>query len=526
MCDSSHIFKELDSESQKYWFDFKQKKFLHNIDTFYYSIKMRSNFLRDSEDENVIFFREYFKKQYASMGGFSGTKELLINGVDDILLLRQVTFAKFYNINIELPEMFDIFIADSVPEATGSNGEKLGYSQTCEVIIQIRSYMLWLYGVHECFERSYEVVKRVFEHFNLEYDYAQENRIDYCWHTNYFEKPESFFNIDNLSKMQVSRYKRCRQEFELIGTDSDYEMDYLTFGKRSDKCFLRIYLKSKEVIEQGYKQFFFKIWFFNGLINRYDLYCYEKAFLKRSWRYLDCARLEYYIEFGQDNQLKMQCQTLLAASKYDYTSIRKLADVLTPNVHKIMNIEFQTMRRHSKTYVLFEFERNNKNKAKRIYDYLDNRPLIVEYLTHETFRLVTPEGDSNKSRREYVPFWKCLRNTKLIDCKVSKNQAKLIRNYARSLNKELMKKRVINSAIMFSFYNKGLNNDDVMLDCMDALLSMNDNDLHNARSYKSNKIKQLNVDQLQEVMCLPDGRKSSFKIVDEYGQIYENSIDI
>lgn len=33
---STKIYQELDDKNREYWFDFKQKKFLHNIDTFYY----------------------------------------------------------------------------------------------------------------------------------------------------------------------------------------------------------------------------------------------------------------------------------------------------------------------------------------------------------------------------------------------------------------------------------------------------------------------------------------------------------
>lgn len=33
------ILNEMEDDKLKYWFDFKKKKFLHNIDTFYYSIK-------------------------------------------------------------------------------------------------------------------------------------------------------------------------------------------------------------------------------------------------------------------------------------------------------------------------------------------------------------------------------------------------------------------------------------------------------------------------------------------------------
>ena len=36
-----------------------------------------------------------------------------------------------------------------------------------------------------------------------------------------------------------------------VGSEG-YEIDYVSMGKRSDKVFIRIYLKSKEVIEKNY----------------------------------------------------------------------------------------------------------------------------------------------------------------------------------------------------------------------------------------------------------------------------------
>ena len=60
---TTKIYQELDDENQKYWFDFKQKKFLHNIDTFYYSVKLVEDFTDDSNDPNVAQFRKYFEKK-------------------------------------------------------------------------------------------------------------------------------------------------------------------------------------------------------------------------------------------------------------------------------------------------------------------------------------------------------------------------------------------------------------------------------------------------------------------------------
>ena len=48
-CDSL-IFKEMSDEDKVRFFDLKQRKFLHNVDTFYYSVKLDQDFRGDSKD--------------------------------------------------------------------------------------------------------------------------------------------------------------------------------------------------------------------------------------------------------------------------------------------------------------------------------------------------------------------------------------------------------------------------------------------------------------------------------------------
>ena len=47
------IYQELDDTNQKYWFDFNKSKFLHNIDTFYYSVKLVEDMDKLLEDKNA-----------------------------------------------------------------------------------------------------------------------------------------------------------------------------------------------------------------------------------------------------------------------------------------------------------------------------------------------------------------------------------------------------------------------------------------------------------------------------------------
>lgn len=491
----TQIFKELDEAHQKYWFDFNKSKFLHNIDTFYYSVKLMEDFTDDSTDTAVTGFRDFFEKKKSILVSHYGESvPIFFPGFDYSLNLRPCTFAGFFNICLECPEWFDIFISPVVPH--GSDG---GLSVTCEIVVQLRSYMLWMYGVHEAFERSYEYVKSICDYFGLHIAYCQENRIDYCWHSNYLSNPERFFSPENFYKMRVDRFKDALIHTAKVGSDG-YEIDYVSMGKRSDKVFIRIYLKSKEVIEKNYKPWFFKVWLFNGLINRYDFFVYEKCYLKHSWEYLDMARLQYYLEYGTDELFRDRCRDILNGTvTISPDSLHKFADQLTPKVNLIMNVEYQTMRKHTKTYQLLPFRDNSsKETSRRIYDYLDNRKIIADYLTFYVFRLVKPDGDSNKSRRDLCAFWSALRSCRMIDVNVKHKEVKLIRQYCRQLNSDIMKKRVLNAAITLGIYTRGINQDTVIQDCVEALCQLNDNDIHDAYRYKKKKARQFNASELAE----------------------------
>lgn len=498
---STKIYQELDDKNREYWFDFKQKKFLHNIDTFYYSVKLVEDFTNDSSDDSVLKFRKFFEQKKSILDSRYGQLvQIFFPGFDRSLNLCAGSYAGFFSIRLECPEWFEIFIAPCVPH--GSDG---GFSVTSEIVVQLRSYMLWMYGVHEAFERSYEYVKQICDYFGLHIAYCQENRIDYCWHSNYLSNPEKFFSPESFYKMRVDRFKDALIHTAKVGSEG-YEIDYVSMGKRSDKVFIRIYLKSKEVIEKNYKPWFFKVWLFNGLINRYDLYCYEECYKKHSWQYLDTARLKYYSEYGSDSELREQCRDVVEGKvTMSPDTLHKLADTLTPKINLIMNVEYQTMRKHTKTYELVPFRDNSaRETSKRIYDYLDNRKIIADYLTQYVFRMVKPDGDVNKSRRDLCAFWSALRSCRMVDVNVRTKDVKLIRQYCRKLNSEIMKKRVINAAITLGIYTRGINQDTVVQDCVEALCQLNDNDIHDAFRYKKKKARQFNASELAETYVSSD----------------------
>lgn len=509
------IFDEMNTENATYWFDFKKTKFLHNIDTFYYSVKFYNDFTSDSNDAQVKRFREFFVRKREQLMNDKKIDFLTLHFDDLSLNLRPFSFAGMYNICLECPEWFDLFIAPVVPTNLDA-----GESVTCEIVVQIRSYMLWLYGVHASFERSYEYVRKIADYFGLSIYYCQENRIDYCWHSNYLSNPERFFALDNFYKMRVDRFHDALTHTEKSGSEG-YEIDYVALGKRSDKVFIRIYLKSKEVVEQGYKGWFFYIWFFNGLINRYDLYVYEECYKRKSWKYLNMARASYYLEYGSNQRIKDSCRQLLSGDlTMEEDSLQHFVDSITPKVNLIMNVEYQTMRRHSKSYCLLPLRDNSiRTTSKRIYDYLDNRKLITDYLTRDVFRLAEPEGDVNKSRREMCGFWKALRSCKMVDVHIPPKQLRLVREYSRKLNADLVKTRAVNSIVTYGFYQKGINNDDIMKDVVDALCRLNDNDIQKAVRYKNKRARQLNANELSGT--LENTPVNAFELIDRNtGEIY------
>ena len=279
----------------------------------------------------------------------------------------------------------------------------------------------------------------------------------------------------------------------------------------------------------GYKPFFFKVWLFHGLINRYDFFCYEECFKRGSWGYLDIARIKYYVEYGQDESLRRRAEKIVQDNENQLhvtDDIRRFANMLTPKINLIVNVEFQTMRKASKSYPLIPFKDNSgKGCCQRIYDYLDNHYMIANYLTSNILRLVETTGDSNKSRRPDCGFWKTLRKTKMVDVLVPPVELPFIRQYNRNLSADVMKRQLINKAVMLSFYNKGINEDSPARDAMDAVLTLNDNDVKQAMRYKQKKSRQLSG---QELSGLRDDYSSlDITIVNNRsGEIYDyNSMD-
>lgn len=497
-----------------FWFSKKEKKFLHNIDTFYFSVKLADDFTSLGDAANVEQLRRVCAK-YRTMAGGTPFRELEYDV--PVLYMVKPPYAGFYNFWLEIPEQFDMAFAPVVPP-----GAETVASVTSEMIVQIRARLLWEIGPKLAFDRAMEFVRAFCSRFDLTIAEIKENRTDFCWHTNALQDPENYLRIDNFAPMQVSRFKRVQYAYQLKNQGDEYENDYLAMGRRGDKCFIRMYLKTKEVVEQGYKGWFFYIWLFNGLISRYDLYVLEKAYQKKNWNYCDVARLEFVLE--NDGTLpepvRRQMKELVDAAAYNYPAIAKLADTYTPKLTKILNIEYQVMRRMSKSFVLVPLK-ENAGAEKRIYDFLDNRRLITEYLTRDTLRLVDRKTDSNKSRCGYTDFWKRLRGTKIVDVVVNKRDLKLVRDYSSRLDLKVRKTKALRAVSSFALAAGRDPGKTIYEDTAELLAVLNDNDINRLHTYKHRRILQMKLPEEDGAIDLQ--RLRHIRIIDSDGEFYESS---
>ncbi|MGN7119059.1 hypothetical protein ACTHQ8_22725 [Lysinibacillus odysseyi] len=507
----SLIYKEMFDEKRTYFFDMKQKKFLHNIDTLYYVVKVKTDWLYDP---NAIYFKDLL--QAYQNKAFSTPDMLPVFTSEDLdgkavpkaeWMMNGVAASKIYRYDLQQPDKFAVFIAPSTPN-----------ENTPEIIVQLRSQYLWLEGEKQAILKSLADVEDLLNCFGLEILEVKENRIDYAYHTNYIQNPTKYFKHENINKMQQSRFSRGSIEFS-FRNQWETETDYLTLGrKKSNNLFFRIYDKTKEVIQQGYKQFFIKLWYMEKLISYFDMYCIEKAFLNPSadnYKYLDVARLEFYLEHGKNEEYRGMIRELLSQPSRDYESIIALADLLTPTVTKILNVEFETKRKFYSTLddtinnILQVKSDNVPAHASKLFRIIDNKKLFHDFITRNTsdgsgvirfidYKAKNRLGEGWKHKRDYPTsdFWSRLQSVST-DW-YQQEDVVLVRQYQKNLSMHLLKKGLMNKLSVYSLYKNSEVKNDTFTDALDFVSTLNETDLEKANQYKAKKYLLLK-DRLQNV---------------------------
>lgn len=519
----SVLYQELDTETSKRYFDYHKMKFLHNIDTLYYVIKLKNDW---KYDPNALLFKEYMDKFQAQalitpdmFPVFTSEQLNNIRVPSSEWLMNGVAASKIYRYDLQQPDRFAVFVAPNTPNP-----------ETPEMIVQLRSQFLWLVGEKQAVLESLSAVENLLTCFGLEIKEVKENRIDFAYHTNYIQNPTKYFKHENINKMQQSRFTRGSIEFS-FRNQWDVETDYLTLGrKKSNNLFFRIYDKTKEVIQLGYKQFFIKIWYMEKLISYFDMYCIEKAFLNPSadnYKYLDVARLEFYLEFGKDDYYKCKIEDLLKEKTKDYESIIELADLLTPSVTKILNVELETKRKFYATMDnsmdLLSVSTNSAPKySHKLFRILDNKKLFHDFITRNTddgsgvirfidYKAKNRLGQPWKHKRDFPTsdFWSRLQSVSL---NWTADDIKLVREYQQNLSVSLLKKQILNRVSTYSLYLNKDTESSAFSDALDYISTLNETDLEHANQYKNKKMLLIQDRLMNTEVSL--AKENNFGIVD------------
>jgi len=487
----SIFYSELSAEQQKYFFDCKQKKYLPNIDNIYYTVS-----IFDDESDNTKLLPLFAKLDELKRTSIQ-TRESAIFDLIDGLELRPARH-EHYSYCLYDVDLYDIYISDYLPNEA-----------TPRFVVQIRSYGLWLYGWEHMLEVSFSKVRQLCNIYGVDVSVVMENRIDYCYHTNILKEPEKVFSdlkLKNSLRTNLERYNSFGYVRKFEDGRTELTKDYFALGSRkSNNVYVRFYNKTLEVIEKGYKGYFFEIWLNNGLINNYDLYCYEYAYLHKDYNYIYAAQLEFYLLHGTDEALKLIFDVALKNNVH--SEIKSLAKKYMPSCTKIFNIEYQTKRKfysYSDQQIDSLFKVKNRDyysfELRRLYKIFDNRGVFIDYLTSTCVSFVH-SNDNNK----YLDFWQRLRHVKL-DC--FDVDVKLVRDYSNKLDKDVVLKRFINNVATNSIYQGKTDETDFFEDIddiVDLLSCVNDNDKHDynfsfsdfnssyfLRGYKSKKTKDFN----------------------------------
>lgn len=498
------IYQEFGEIKGSEWFDYKRNKFITHVDTLYFTAYVNtSEWNNDGRRTNLC---QYLKSK----------KELANNTHTEVPVFEQVAEGLsvvpfmsfgFYSLHFGKKDCFDVFIAETVPNLS-----------TTPIVVQIRSQYLWLQGARRSFDLTCYYLEKALKKFGFRITKTQENRVDYAFHTNYIQDPVSFFNTKNLAKMQVSNFERWHQEGYFF--DDEIHSDYFTLGRRtSNNVFFRVYNKSKEVIEMGYKQFFIPIWEENGLISKFDKYILEKCFVTGNYFSKEKARCEFYLEYGSNESHKEYIKELLDDKKTTASMFKKVADNLMPDMTIICNVEFQTKRKY---YYNLDIPRATKDTTYKanVYNIFDLYYSIINKLTSETIRFINYKGkysDVRRSERPTADWWLRLTNAKMFE--FDDIHYDMVRIYQKNLSKDRQKVIAINNLASYAAYKLD-DNSSLISDLTEFQMSLNNDDwrrYYNKRNSKEKELKkqgivknEYDVDLFDLVIALNDNDIEKF----------------
>ena len=458
------FYQELTKEKQEEYLSLTRSKFLPTVDNLYFSVFILNDDKSITADSPMAsLLKELEMKKDEALKKHEPVP--FSNG-----LLMAVKSYSFYRFCLSEPDLYDIFICNSLPN-----------DDTPRIVIQLRALGLWTRGIEDIMMEAYKKVAALLDGYGLLIEKCRESRIDYCYHTNAISSPNMIFKEKNgfVKHLHTNlQHSTNHADLEHVEMGTIFHKDYTCFGKKeSNNVRARIYDKVKEVIEMGYKDFFFKIWHDNGLISYYDKWCMEYAFPYRNVDYLAKASLAFYVEHLLDGEFYEEYEKALKSKNTTMAEFKRLAGEWMPSITSVINIEYETKRKfyyYSDKYIeKFKHEsRNIPRQLNRIYKILDNRSVFLDYLTSKTLSFHKGKDDQGEIR--YQSWWKRLRNTKLGGLE---SDEQLLRDYAYEMDKRYVPRRTINNVASSAVYDDRVDTGFIE-DISDLLSDVSDNSLH------------------------------------------------
>jgi len=469
---ASPIFGEFSPEEQNRYFNLSKEKVCAHVDTLYYTVSI-------FEDSNEC--PPGVEELLNTLGAINIKKKLAPSQTIEFYgLSLETTRFVHYEYCLRLDEQFDIFVSSILPNP-----------HTPRIVVQLRSRFLVQAGACQAICKSFRYVEEILQAFGLEVSCVQENRIDYAFHTNLVQNPYKFFSDDMLLKKLKSKL-RIYHKVGDIGKKID--IDYISFGHRkSNDIFVRIYNKSREVVEKNYKVFFIDKWYKDKLINEYDHFVYTRAYEMKSYvTGLLVARIDWYLEHGRDESIKTELRAVRESCYVKSDNIDQLrdkVDTYLPPVTLIMNVEYQTKRKFYssldewigiyqqpifKDKDFLGFCEHGDLPLWRLFSILTLRSEICNYLTGTSLCFVDKKGTKDE---KYMYWWR-----RIHECYIEEYDKRIIdlwRTHEHHADIEKTKRRICGTVASMSILkNNGFKNGTFMEDVSDVLCTLNDNDFY------------------------------------------------
>ena len=467
----SSVFSEFTSEEQEFWFSIKEKSVSHHIDSLYFSVFIENDEVSPESPFLVEFLDELFYM-----------KDKVSANPDVVFKYHDLEFKRsglaisggLYVYHLEDFENYDIFISSYIPTAN-----------TPRIQVQLRTKTLVCDGLYNAVHKAYDKVEEILAHYCLHVSHVVETRIDYAFHTNCIQKPMEYFNYNFLAEHLDCTMRDAWKHSTITSRKRDFfELDYFALGSRkANNLYFRVYDKTKEVVQQNYKMFFFQIWRSRGLISRYDEYVLNTAYEMKSYKTgVSVGRINWYLEYGHDDKLKGELRQLLQSCniKSDNNPYmeNKLAGVLPP-ITTIMNVEFETKR---KFYVGLDWCLNDASRfvlegerpqLRRLYLLFELRRPILNELTTER---VVFRADNSDPGSPLLDFWNRIRRAKIRD-NPSETHMKLRWKYTRKLDAERTCRQLMTKLAHYAIMKNESTSDSTFGEDIWTLVSnLNDND--------------------------------------------------